>query len=156
MRNNYVPLLLPLLINSPPPSYFAGWRVKTQEQSTFLFMRWTRAKHCEEAQQFSTAKNYRTAIRSLHYFLEQQELMVQDLSPELIASYSQWLRQHGISMNTVSCYLRSLRAIYNKVVKQYRLEDRKPFDDLFTGHAKTVKRAATDDDIKRLQTMILL
>lgn len=114
------------------------------------------AMHCEEAQQFSTAKNYRTAIRSLHYFLEQQELMVQDLSPELIASYSQWLRQHGISMNTVSCYLRSLRAIYNKVVKQYRLEDRKPFDDLFTGHAKTVKRAATDDDIKRLQTMILL
>ena len=48
------------------------------------------------------------------------------------------------------------RYIYNKVVKQYRLEDRKPFDDLFTGHAKTVKRAATDDDIKRLQTMILL
>ena len=73
-----------------------------------------------------------------------------------MAAYSQWLRQHGISMNTVSCYLRSLRAIYNKVVKQYRLEDRKPFNDLFTGHAKTVKRAATDDDIKRLQTMILL
>lgn len=114
------------------------------------------AKHCEEAHQFSTAKNYRTAIRSLHYFLQQQELMVQDLSPELMAAYSQWLRQHGISMNTVSCYLRSLRAIYNKVVKQYRLEDRKPFNDLFTGHAKTVKRAATDDDIKRLQTMILL
>lgn len=114
------------------------------------------AKHCEEAQQFSTAKNYRTAIRSLHYFLQQQELMVQDLSPELMAAYSQWLRQHGISMNTVSCYLRSLRAIYNKVVKQYGLEDRKPFNDLFTGHAKTVKRAATDDDIKRLQTMILL
>lgn len=82
--------------------------------------------------------------------------MVQDLSPELMAAYSQWLRQHGISMNTVSCYLRSLRAIYNKVVKQYRLEDRKPFNDLFTGHAKTVKRAATDDDIKRLQTIILL
>nr|WP_262885125.1 site-specific integrase [Hallella mizrahii] len=101
-------------------------------------------------------KNYRTAIRSLHYFLQHQELMVQDLSPELMAGYSQWLRQHGISMNTVSCYLRSLRAIYNKVVKQYRLEDRKPFNDLFTGHAKTVKRAATDDDIKRLQTMILL
>lgn len=114
------------------------------------------AKHCEEAQQFSTAKNYRTAIRSLHYFLQQQELMVQDLSPELMTAYSQWLRQHGISMNTVSCYLRSLRAIYNKVIKQYRLEDRKPFNDLFTGHAKTVKRAATGDDIKRLQTMILL
>ena len=72
-----------------------------------------------------------------------------------MADYAQWLRQRGTSMNTASCYLRSLRAIYNKVVKQYDLEDRKPFQDLFTGHTKTVKRSATDDDIKRLQAMIL-
>lgn len=122
------------------------------------------AKHCEEANRFSTAKNYRTAIRSLYRFFQGQqlvtrgttrELMVKDITPELMADYAQWLRQQGISMNTVSCYLRSLRAIYNKVVKQYDLEDRKPFKDLFTGHAKTVKRSATGDDIKRLQAMIL-
>lgn len=113
------------------------------------------AKHCEEANRFSTAKNYRTAIRSLSRFLQQEELMVRDFTPEMIADYAQWLRQQGISMNTISCYLRSLRAIYNKVVKQYGLEDRKPFKDLFTGHTKTVKRSATDDDIKRLQAMIL-
>ena len=113
------------------------------------------AKHCEEANRFSTAKNYRTAIRSLRRFLQQEKLMVRDFTPEMIADYAQWLRQQGISMNTISCYLRSLRAIYNKVVKQYDLEDRKPFQDLFTGHTKTVKRSATDDDIKRLQAMIL-
>lgn len=113
------------------------------------------AKHCEEANRFSTAKNYRTAIRSLRRFLQREELMVRDFTPELMADYAQWLRQQGISMNTVSCYLRSLRAIYNKVVKLYDLEDRKPFKDLFTGHAKTVKRSATNDDIKRLQAMIL-
>lgn len=113
------------------------------------------AKHCEEANRFSTAKNYRTAIRSLRRFLQREELMVRDFTPELMADYAQWLRQQGISMNTISCYLRSLRAIYNKVVKQYGLKDRKPFKDLFTGHTKTVKRSATDDDIKRLQAMIL-
>ncbi len=113
------------------------------------------AKHCEEANRFSTAKNYRTAIRSLRRFLQQEKLMVRDFTPEMIADYAQWLRQQGISMNTVSCYLRSLRAIYNKVVKQYSLDDRKPFKDLFTGHTKTVKRSATNDDIKRLQAMIL-
>ena len=72
-----------------------------------------------------------------------------------MADYAQWLRQQGISMNTVSCYLRSLRAIYNKVVRRYGLEDLDPFKDLFTGHAKTVKRSASDEDIKRLQAMIL-
>ena len=108
--------------------------------------------------------NYRTVIRSLYRFFQRQqlvtrgttqELTVKDITPELMADYAQWLRQRGTSMNTASCYLRSLRAIYNKVVKQYDLEDRKPFQDLFTGHTKTVKRSATDDDIKRLQAMIL-
>lgn len=122
---------------------------------SFLLSAEQQAKHCEEANRFSTAKNYRTAIRSLSRFLQGQQLTVKDISPELMADYAQWLRQQGISMNTVSCYLRSLRAIYNKVVKQYDLEDRKPFQDLFTGHTKTVKRSATDDDIKRLQAMIL-
>lgn len=122
---------------------------------SFLLSAEQQAKHCEEANRFSTAKNYRTAIRSLSRFLQQEELMVRDFTPEMIADYAQWLRQQGISMNTISCYLRSLRAIYNKVAKQYNLDDRKPFKDLFTGHTKTMKRSATDDDIKRLQAMIL-
>ncbi len=113
------------------------------------------AKHCEEVRQFSTAKNYRTAIRSFRSFLQGHELMVRDVSPGLMADYAQWLRQQGISMNTVSCYLRSLRAIYNKVVRRYGLEDLDPFKDMFTGHTKTVKRSASDEDIKRLQAMIL-
>ena len=128
---------------------------KHNSQVSFLLSAEQQAKHCEEANRFSTAKNYRTAIRSLSRFLQGQQLTVKDISPELMTDYAQWLRQQGISMNTVSCYLRSLRAIYNKVVKQYDLEDRKPFKDLFTGHAKTVKRSATGDDIKRLQAMIL-
>ena len=91
------------------------------------------ARHCEEANRFSTAKNYRTAIRSLYRFFQGQQLVTRGTTREL----------------------RSLRAIYNKVVKQYSLDDRKPFKDLFTGHTKTVKRSATNDDIKRLQAMIL-
>ena len=131
---------------------------------SFLLSAEQQAKHCEEANRFSTAKNYRTAIRSLYRFFQRQqlvtrsttqELMATDITPGLMTDYAQWLRQQGISMNTVSCYLRSLRAIYNKVVRRYGLEDLDPFKDLFTGHAKTVKRSASDEDIKCLQAMIL-
>jgi integrase/recombinase XerD len=128
---------------------------KRNNKVSFFINAEQEAKHCEEVRQYSTAKNYRTAIRSLRSFLQGHELMVRDVSPELMADYAQWLRQQGISMNTVSCYLRSLRAIYNKVVRRYGLEDLDPFKDLFTGHAKTVKRSASDEDIKRLQAMIL-
>lgn len=128
---------------------------KRNNKVSFFINAEQEAKHCEEVRQYSTAKNYRTAIRSLRSFLQGHELMVRDVSPELMTDYAQWLRQQGISMNTVSCYLRSLRAIYNKVVRRYGLEDLEPFKDLFTGHAKTVKRSASDEDIKRLQAMIL-
>lgn len=128
---------------------------KRNNKVSFFINAEQEAKHCEEVRQYSTAKNYRTAIRSLRSFLQGHELMVRDVSPELMADYAQWLRQQGISMNTVSCYLRSLRAIYNKVVRRYGLEDLDPFKDLFTGHAKTVKRSASDEDIKCLQAMIL-
>lgn len=128
---------------------------KRNNKVSFFINAEQEAKHCEEVRQYSTAKNYRTAIRSLRSFLQGHELMVRDVSPELMTDYAQWLRQQGISMNTVSCYLRSLRAIYNKVVRRYGLEDLDPFKDLFTGHAKTVKRSASDEDIKRLQAMIL-
>lgn len=128
---------------------------KRNNKVSFFINAEQEAKHCEEVRQYSTAKNYRTAIRSLRSFLQGHELMVRDVSPGLMTDYAQWLRQQGISMNTVSCYLRSLRAIYNKVVRRYGLEDLDPFKDLFTGHAKTVKRSASDEDIKRLQAMIL-
>lgn len=128
---------------------------KRNNKISFFINAEQEAKHCEEVRQYSTAKNYRTAIRSLRSFLQGHELMVRDVSPELMTDYAQWLRQQGISMNTVSCYLRSLRAIYNKVVRRYGLEDLDPFKDLFAGHAKTVKRSASDEDIKRLQAMIL-
>ena len=45
-----------------------------------------------------------------------------------LQNYVQWLRNNDVCMNTVSCYLRSLRAIYNKVWKRYGLDHQRLAD----------------------------
>ena len=52
--------------------------------------------------------------------------------------------------NTSSCYLRSLRAIYNKASQHRQVKDRKPFRNAFTGNDRTVKRSIGAADIRRL------
>lgn len=42
---------------------------------------------------------------------------------------------------TPSCYIRSLRVIYNKAVARRRVKDRRPYRNVFTGNDCTIKRS---------------
>ena len=104
---------------------------------------------------FSTASNYRTALRSFQRFLGGEHLMLKELTPSLVSRYERWLKSTRISMNTISCYLRSLRAVYNKAVEENRVTDLHPFKDSYTGYPQTDKRSITVSDIRRLQEVPL-
>ncbi|WP_315087084.1 phage integrase SAM-like domain-containing protein, partial [Bacteroides heparinolyticus] len=61
----------------------------------------------------STADNYRTAVRSFVRFNGGKDLPLSALNADIVHAYERWLRGQGVCPNTSSCYLRSLRAIYN-------------------------------------------
>ena len=112
----------------------------------------------EQAQgegRFSTASNYRTALRSFQRFLKGENLLLKDLTPSLVSQYERWLKSTRISMNTISCYMRSLRAVYNKAVEENRVTDLQPFKDSYTGYPQTDKRSLGVDDIRKLQQVTL-
>lgn len=56
---------------------------------------------------------------------------------------------------TSSCYIRSLRAIYNKAMARRRVKDRRPFRNVFTGNDRTVKRSIDNTDLCRLYSLQL-
>ena len=56
-------------------------------------------------------------------------------------------------MNTVSFYMRILRAVNNRAVAEGIVEQRYPFKQVYTGNEKTVKRAVTQEVIKELKTL---
>lgn len=113
------------------------------------------ADRCEQQHKFSTAKNHRTAIRSFSKFVDDRDLSLADITTDLMASYVQWLRLQGVSLNTTVCYVKALRSIYNKVVKEYNTIDAKPFEEIYTGQVKTEKRSIADVDISRLRNLQL-
>ena len=111
--------------------------------------------HARQQGCFSRARNYRTALQSFLRFREGKDLPLSKLTSQLTADYERWLKNQGIRMGTLSCYLRSLRAIYNKAVEEKHVTDQAPFSKRYTGNPRTDKRSITADDIRRLHQLRL-
>ena len=58
-------------------------------------------------------------------------------------------------MNTTSFYMRKIRALYNKAVEQGLTPDLRPFKKVYTGVAKTTKRAITINDMRKIKNLQL-
>ena len=99
----------------------------------------------ERTKSYKTSANYATALRSLLNFLGSEEKL-QTLSPEVIEAYQHWLRERGLCLNTISCYMRSLRSLLKSIIPV----SNQFFSDVFTGNTKTEKRAITEADILAL------
>jgi len=110
----------------------------------------TKGNHC-----FSTAKNYRTAICSFIKFRKGKDIVLSKIDKRLMEDYEKWLKENNICLNTISCYLRSLRAIYNKAVSNELIEQKNPFKNVFTGNETTRKRAIGSNEINKLQAISL-
>lgn len=100
-----------------------------------------------------TAENYRCATRSFMRFAGDGGLTADDIDAAVVSRYEAYLKRIGLCMNTVSFYMRTLRAIYNMAVTDGMTVDRKPFRNVYTGVGKTAKRALAPDVIRRLRGM---
>lgn len=98
----------------------------------------------------STADNYRTAVRSFVRFNGCKDVPLSALNAETLRCYERWLRKQGVCPNTSSCYIRSLRAIYNKAVGKRVISDKAPFKGVFTGNEPTAKRCIGVEEIHKL------
>lgn len=98
-----------------------------------------------------TARNYLRALQSLRQFLNGAELPIASFDERIVQAYSCWLQRRGISRNSRSFYMRILRSVYNKAVRQQIVEQSYPFRHTYTGVDRTVKRAIPEELIRRLR-----
>ncbi|PJF00262.1 phage integrase SAM-like domain-containing protein [Prevotella intermedia] len=103
----------------------------------------------------STVVNYLTAVRSFGRFNNEKDVALSSITADSVKAYERWLREQGVCNNTISCYLRSLRAIYNKGVRWRKVRDAKPFKDVFMGNEQTVKTSLKAGELQRLQALDL-
>ncbi len=121
----------------------------------FIFAK-AETRRLREANRLTTAANYKTAIRSLQAYHGGMALPFGQLDCELLEGYQRWLVGRGVCRNSVSNYMRVLRAIYNKGVRKGLTVQRRPFSEVFTGIEPTRKRAIGTAELKRLSLMDLV
>lgn len=103
----------------------------------------------------STADTYTTVINSFKHFYCRSELRFSQLDTLLAAEYEAWLKGRGVCKNTISFYMRNLRAIYNRAVDAQLVTQRSPFKHVYTGIDKTVKRAVPVQTIRQIRELDL-
>lgn len=102
-----------------------------------------------------TAETYQSALASFMRFREGKDVLISHIKDNLIVAYENSMKASGLSSNTTSFYMRILRAVYNRAVKQGITKQKYPFQYVYTGVAKTRKRAVDISIVRRLAEMNL-
>lgn len=105
-----------------------------------------------------TARAYRTVCKGLLSFLDREDISLSSLDSALMQSFERSLRECGRAANTISYYMRNLRAIYNKAVDEglVRSLHSNPFTHVYTGVKATRKRALNKGSLLRLYELDVL
>ena len=82
--------------------------------------------------QYRTADINQCTMQSFMKFRKQKDILLCELDELVVGAYESYLKLQGLTLNTISFYMRRLRAIYNSAVKELEIPDRKPFAGAFT------------------------
>lgn len=124
------------------------------EYSLFNFMESIIVK-LKQSGKVRTSETYKSALSSFKKFRQDEDIMLDCLTSEIMETYEAWHKGRGVAPNTISFYTRILRAVYNRAVEDDIIENRNPFKHVYTGVDKTVKRALPLPVIKKIKALDL-
>lgn len=131
-----------------------GYHKLTKEVSLFSFWHNVIAQ-LKQLGKIRTSETYTATLKSFMAFRENQDVPLDGISSDLMLLYEAHLKARDVSMNTISFYMRNLRAVYNRAVEKGLTPQNNPFRHVYTGVDKTIKRAIPIKEIKVLKELDL-
>ena len=126
----------------------------TKESSLFTFMHGVIAQ-LKQLGKVRTSETYTATLKSFMDFQDEQDVPLDGITSDMMLMYEAHLKARGVRMNTISFYMRNLRAVYNRAVEKGLTQPNNPFRHVYTGVDKTVKRAIPIKAIKALKELDL-
>ena len=126
----------------------------TKETSLFSFMH-SVIIQLRQLGKIRTSETYTASLKSFMEFREEHDVPLDGVNSDLMLLYEAHLKAKGVRMNTISFYMRILRAVYNRAVEKELTPQKYPFRHVYTGVDKTVKRAVPVKVIKALKELNL-
>jgi len=130
-----------------PSSSSANTSLRSYSNSLILALK--------EAKKAGTALAYQDAVNSIIKH-GKESMLITDVSYSFLERYKLAMLKQGVKLNSISAYLRSIRAIYNKAIKQ-KIVPRSayPFDDFKIQIEETNNRRLTIEQMKMLASVDL-
>lgn len=132
----------------------AEFRNRSVELTLFGYME----KEIERLRQHGqnrTSETYCATLNSFRNFRDGKNLSLEEMNLDMLMGYERYLRGKELSQNTISFYMKRLRAVYHKAVEEGIVEEHPLFRRTFTSSEKTVKRAVTLKTIRMLKDLDL-
>lgn len=109
----------------------------------------------KEEHRMGTAHVYQSTLNRVRDFLEQKPASFEEVTPMWLKTFQEYLLSRQLHWNTVSTYMRMLRATYFRAVDD-GLAPYRPrlFKGVYTGTKVTVKRAVDEDVFRKLSTPV--
>ncbi|MCG8328546.1 MAG: site-specific integrase [Chitinophagales bacterium] len=105
-----------------------------------------------DAGKHGNARVYETMRRSIRDFQHAQDIPMRQLSYRWLKQYESWYLGKGNSVNGLSVLMRTLRALFNRAIKQKRVEKKYyPFEDYRIKQEGTRKRAISEEDLQKIK-----
>lgn len=98
-----------------------------------------------------TAETYLAALNGFRKFREGKDVMLDEIGGEMMENYQAWMKSNGLTANTISFYMRRMRATINRAIRKNIISDNRLFQNVFTGNGKTVKRALPANVIRQIR-----
>ncbi|MDE6410630.1 MAG: site-specific integrase [Muribaculaceae bacterium] len=127
---------------------------RKKRSSLFNFLNETITK-LQKLGKARTAETYSAALASFRKFRKDEDILLHDIDSDIMEKYQAHLSLNGLTPNTISFYMRILRATYNRAVESGLIEQASPFRRVYTGVAKTVKRAISLRAVKAIKMLDL-
>lgn len=128
--------------------------MKTKKKNDFKIFMSQQIETKKRLGRSGTAEAYLSSLRSLSSY-HPGHLPFGDFDLHFLLGYEEFLRRKGVSLNSSSFYMRNLRAVYNMAVEQGLVEQSYPFRKVYTGIARTSKRALDVSHIQRISHLDL-
>ncbi|MBL7683836.1 MAG: site-specific integrase [Flavipsychrobacter sp.] len=136
---------------------FDASKKQKYEQATFFTYADDLINNMKKSGKVGNSMVYEIAVNRLKAYVGKRNLKFNDIDYKFLSDYSTMLLSEGIKVNTVSVYFRTLRAIYNRAIKEGVADANKyPFKNYTIRNEKTMSRALTHQEIRSIAQLELV
>lgn len=97
---------------------------------------------------------YSCAINKLKSYTNKDKLLFEAITYKFLEDFNSSMLADGIKVNTISLYLRTIRALFNKAIKDGTLEAKfYPFTGFKIKNEKTISRALTRPEMAKIASL---